>query len=301
MTAPASVPRLKARPENAHKGTMGRLLVIGASPGLTGAVALAGEAALRSGTGLVTVAVPASLDAILEIKLTEAMTLGLPERPPGALAEESLRTLVPALETADAVVLGPGLGRAPETTTFVEQLLGRLRVPHVVDADALWHLAQLETSDPFGAPDQRVLTPHQGELRRLLAAARITAPPSEAAAQEWLGRPERSGPTLVLKGPGSLVLTPGSRYQNETGNPGMATGGSGDVLAGVIGAFLARGESPWDATVRAVWLHGRAGDLAAEAVGQESLIASDLIRFLPVAIRELSSDTACPSTKEDPS
>lgn len=292
MRPPNEVPRLRPRPRDAHKGQMGRLLIVGGSTGLTGAVALASEAALRSGVGLVTAAVPASLNAILEVKLTEAMTLAVPDRErAGCFDALGAGVLHTALERADALVLGPGLGRAAETTRFVTDLLARLTKPFVIDADALWHLGVILGEGPIqegGAArspslTDAVATPHAGEARLLFEAAGLPAEPAIAGARAFL---RRFGGTWILKGAPTEVLDANRQFQNPSGNPGMATGGSGDVLAGMVGAFLARGDSPWDAAVRAVWLHGRAGDLAASELGEESLIASDLVRFLPRALRE---------------
>ncbi|MGE3166666.1 MAG: NAD(P)H-hydrate dehydratase [Planctomycetota bacterium] len=297
VAPPREVPALRPRPRNAHKGTMGRLLVIGGSTGLTGAVALACEAALRSGVGLVTAAVPASLNPILEVKLTEAMTLPVGESSvPGVFGEAAADELEPAIDRADAVIVGPGLGRAAPAARFFGSLLPRLTRPHAIDADGLWHLATLireagsppelsATADAGRLATLRgaVLTPHAGEARLLFAAAGLDPEPAATAARSFVAR---FGGTWALKGAPTLVLDAAREYCNASGNPGMATGGTGDVLAGIIGAFLARGDAPWEATVRATWLHGRAGDLAAAEVGEESLIASDVVRFLPHAFRE---------------
>lgn len=282
MLIPDSVPPLRPRPVDAHKGSMGKLLIVGGASGLTGAPTLTAHAALRSGVGLVTIACPASLNPILEIKNTESMTLPLADSGTGAWGTDALATLQPALERADAAVIGPGLGRHANTAAAFPDLVQGLRLPHVLDADGLWHLANC---GDFAPSDQRVLTPHAGELSRLMKTDSLERPQVES----WL---EPRGGVLVWKGPKTLVLESRKCYQNTSGNAGLATGGTGDVLAGVIGAFLARGDSPWAAAVRGVWLHGRAADLAAASLGQESLIASDVIHWLPAAIQELQKSQA---------
>ncbi len=270
---------------------MGRLLIIGGCTGLTGAVTLAARAALRSGVGLVTCAVPESLNSIFEVKLTEAMTVTLPDKGEGRLTPDSLTPLfLEHLERVQALVVGPGLGRHSSTGEFLEQLWEKISSSFVLDADALWHLAEqqevLRAGDPL-----RVLTPHAGEMQTLEMAL-SHAPGSR---QEIARRFARKIPgVLVLKGPGSLIAERDQLFVNPSGNPGLASGGTGDVLAGIIGAFLARGEIPRAAAQRGVWLHGRAADIAAygtgsgdDGVGEESLLASDVIAALPRAIREL--------------
>lgn len=277
---PSVVPPLRPRPRDAHKGTMGHLLIVGGSPGLTGAVVLCARAALRCGVGCVTCAVPASLNSIIEVLCLEPMSLPLPEDGSGTLGPESMSVLATRLDRYDAIVVGPGLGRAARTGHFQRELLAALERPHVIDADALWHLA----ADPASAViprAPRVLTPHAGELARLQGTAEA---PAAGAAHRVLAHPRV---VLVRKGPNTEVEWEGQRYRNDTGNPGLAKGGTGDVLAGMVGAFLARGDTPWDAAVRGVWLHGRAGDHAAARLGQESVIASDVIAALPEALLEL--------------
>ncbi len=285
MSAPSWVPALRPRPRDTHKGAMGRLLVVGGSPGLTGAVALAAQAAMRSGVGLVTCAVPASVHAILAAKLLEAMSLPLPDRGSGALLPEAATALGDALRNADALVVGPGMGRTEASTEFLHALLEGAVLPHVVDADGLWHLAR-SPAPLLRGHAARILTPHWGEMQRLLDAVGIETRERASAAAQFAGRVPG---VLVLKGAGTIVQEGAKARVNPTGNPGMATGGTGDVLAGMLGAFLARGDRALDAALRAVWLHGRAGDLAAAEVGEECLIASDIIAALQSAFREVAS------------
>ncbi|MFQ5654150.1 MAG: NAD(P)H-hydrate dehydratase [Planctomycetota bacterium] len=281
---PSWVPPLPPRPREAHKASMGKLLIIGGSQGLSGAVVLASEAALRSGVGLVTCAVPQLIGSILEVKTTEAMTAPLPDSGKGILQPAAIAHLQPHLAAAGALVIGPGMGREAATCGFFRTLLPTLRLPSVLDADGLWHLAREPALLRRGDP-KRVLTPHSGEMEGLRASLGMEPGERREVAQRFV---DKVAGVLVLKGPGTLICEGERAVENPTGNPGMASGGMGDVLAGIIGAFLARGDSPWDAARRAAWLHGRAGDLAAARVGEESLIASDLIAALPDAIRELT-------------
>lgn len=263
---------------------MGRVLIAGASPGLTGAVVLAAGAALRSGAGMVTCAVPAALDPIVEAaKPAEAMTLPLPDRGLGIAAPDAIPLLAERLPAFDAVLIGPGLGRAKESAAFFAALMALVAGAHVIDADGLWHLAGARALLERGH-HLRVLTPHTGEMRRLLAAIGAPETPRAECAR---GFAARIPGTLVLKGPHTLIADSGTCHENPTGNPGMATAGAGDVLAGMIAAMLARGDRPLAAASRAVYLHGRAGDLARDRFGEESLIASDITAALPDAIREL--------------
>lgn len=279
----ALVPR---RPRTAHKGTYGHLLIVAGSLGKTGAAALAARAAMRSGAGLVTVATPASQQPVVASLVLEAMTSALPEtgaRSVAVKAREPIRELATA---RDAVAIGPGLGLDAETQDLVRELTRDLPRPLVVDADALTALGR----DPAvlrGAPAPRCLTPHPGEMARLLGVGVRDVERDRIEAAR--GFATTYGVHLALKGAGTVIAAPtGEVFVNPTGNPGMASGGTGDVLTGVAGAFLARGLVPLAALQAAVYLHGRAGDLAAGRVGEEGLIASDLIDALPDAFAELA-------------
>jgi NAD(P)H-hydrate epimerase len=288
LTEPADVARhFPARPREAHKGSYGHLLVVAGSVGKTGAAALAARGAMRAGAGLVTVATAASAQAVVASLLLEAMTELVAEttaRTIGLKARERLNDLA---STRDAVTLGPGLGLDEETQALARDLVSGCARPMVVDADALTALAG-HLDSLRGAPAVRCLTPHPGEMARMLGATvadvqrdRVTTVRQFAAA--W-------GSPVVLKGATSVIGVPdGTVILNPTGNPGMASGGTGDVLSGVLGAFLARGLEAATALVAAVYLHGLAGDVAAERVGQESLVASDLIEALPEAFRRVGA------------
>lgn len=274
-------PRARA----AHKGTYGHLLVVAGSVGKTGAAALSADGALRSGAGLVTVATAASQQPIVASLLLEAMTAPLPEGTAGFLGDSAWPALTALVSARDAIAVGPGLGLDPQVQDLVRRLVVEARVPMVVDADALTALAgHLEVLRTAAAP--RCLTPHPGELARLLGTG------IAEVQRDRIGVARAFATThhvhLVLKGAISVVATPeGVVLLNPTGNPGMASGGTGDVLTGVTGAFLARGLAPGDALASAVFLHGLAGDIAAERVGEESLVARDVIAALPDAFKRL--------------
>lgn len=274
-----NLPRLAPRPPDSHKGNFGLALVVGGSRGMAGAAGLAGMAALRGGAGLVRLAVPeVCLDTIAGFE-PSYMTVPLPCDRDGRIA---LRAKAKILELADAatvVAIGPGLGRSPGLKTLVCDLYATLAKPMVVDADGLNALAaRREKLDRPGGP--RILTPHPGEFARLLGREGVPAKERELRAVELA---ERCGVVIVLKGHHTLVTDGRQRALNNTGNPGMATGGSGDVLTGLITALACQGLSPFDAARLGVYLHGMAGDLAAAELSQEGMIASDLIRFLPKA------------------
>jgi len=268
------------RPFVAHKGTFGHLVVLAGSEGKTGAAALAGEAALRAGAGLVTAGVAASLNDILEVKLTEAMTLPLPEATGArALGLKALEPLLAFLAGKTALALGPGLGTHPETQQLVRRLVREVKVPMVIDADGVNALDQdKEALKQAAAP--RLITPHPGEMARFLGvssgevqADRLGV--ARGVAREW-------GAWVVLKGAQTLVAGPDGRVSlNPTGNPGLASGGTGDVLTGLMGGFLAQGLSPWDAARLGVFLHGLAADYLAARHGPRGLIAGDLNRIFP--------------------
>jgi NAD(P)H-hydrate epimerase len=267
------------RPLDSHKGTFGRLAVIAGSRGKSGAAVLAARGALRAGAGLVTVFCAASLEAEIMSTLPEAMTLPLPEES-GAIAGSAAAPALRALAGFDAAVVGPGLSTAPGTVAFLRRLLGA-RLPLVCDADALNSFA--------GHPRvfrSRVITPHPGEAARLLACTTREIQADRIAAARRLAR--RSGATVVLKGAATLVATPaGEITVNPTGTPLMATAGSGDVLAGALGAGLARGLAPAQAAVAAAWLHGAAGERLAARLGDSGLLASELADAIPPARRDL--------------
>lgn len=274
-------PLLPERPADGHKGTFGHALIIGGSRGFTGAPCLAAEGALRSGVGLVTTAVPRPLADIAAATIAEMMTFPLPATETEAIAVSALEPALEAARSRDAVALGPGMGRHGETQQFVLAFLERCQAPVLVDADGLNNLAS-NLDALRKAPGPRIVTPHPGEMSRLTGTAvdAIQADRENTA----LSFAKESGCVAVLKGAGTIIAEPGGRsYRNTTGNPGLATGGSGDVLSGIIAGLLAQGMAPLDAALLGVYVHGLAGDLAAEALTQRALIAGDIFAYLPDA------------------
>ncbi|MDX6697609.1 MAG: ADP-dependent NAD(P)H-hydrate dehydratase / NAD(P)H-hydrate epimerase [Solirubrobacteraceae bacterium] len=283
LIGPAVRELIPRRGAQSTKFSEGAVLVTGGSRGLTGAPCLVAEAAARAGAGYVTAAVPASLDAVFEVRLLEAMTRALPDRD-GALSAEASGAVLEACERADALVLGPGLGRAPGTQELARTVAARAEVPLVLDADGLnAHAGRLHELARRSAPT--ILTPHAGELGRLLEkdsraveAARLHHARAAAAAARCV---------VVLKGDDTIVAEPGGRVAvSAGGSPALATAGTGDVLAGVTGAVLAKGVEPFGAACAAVWVHTRAGALAARERGVDGTIARDVIEALPAALRE---------------
>lgn len=287
------LPRLPPRRADSHKGNFGRALLIGGSRGMSGAISLAGKAALRSGAGLVTLAVPNCVQEVVASIEPSYMTHGLADDD-GQITASSADGLLALTLEATAVALGPGLGRSQGMANFVERLYREVTLPTVVDADALVALAERPAAFA-SARGPRILTPHPGEFERLSgncpdnqhrieAAAQLARKAGEGGAPSATGR-SGAGMIVVLKGH-HTVITDSVRFSiNQTGNPGMATGGAGDVLTGIITALLCQGLAPFDAARLGVHVHGLAGDLAAEQLGQVSMIASDLIDYLPKAFQ----------------
>jgi NAD(P)H-hydrate epimerase len=276
-------------PRDAHKGRRGSVLIAGGSPGLTGAPCLAALAAGCAGAGLVRVAVPRSLQPVLATKLTEAMTFAMPETWAGTLAGDAQGPLLALSGAWDALVLGPGLGRDDETDQLVRAVYSLWPSRLVVDADGLNALAHGPWPEEQAARPPAVLTPHAGEMARL---AGVPVPEVLAAPMEIAGDlAKRHRVVVVLKGTPTIVADPeGGLLVSDTGNPGLATGGSGDVLAGMIGTFLAQGLDPAWAGASAAYLHGRSADLLVGARGERSLLASQVAMNLAGAWRELFGD-----------
>jgi ADP-dependent NAD(P)H-hydrate dehydratase / NAD(P)H-hydrate epimerase len=269
------------RTHGGHKGDYGHVLVLGGSVGKTGAVALTAHAALRAGAGLVTVVTP---EAALPLLVAQARPEVMTEPLPSGWTTAGLERALELAAACDAVVLGPGLGRGSGAVDFVHGLMRSCECPLLVDADALNALAQGRGMPERSLPT--VLTPHPGEMARLMGTetSQIQARRLESARE----LAQRNRVHVVLKGQRTLIAAPGGRAAvNPTGNPGMATAGTGDVLSGVIGALLARGTGAWEAATAGVYLHGLAGDLGARRLGQESLLAGDVIAALPEALRAI--------------
>ena len=281
-----------SRPPASHKGTYGRVLVVAGSTGMTGAAALASEAALRAGAGLVTLATPKHLNPILEGLLPEVMTLPLPETDAGSLSVSATSAILEFAEkTKSVLAIGPGLSQHPDTVRLVHQLVREnreqaLNLRMVVDADGLNALSQ--APEVISLLDKEaILTPHPGEMSRLTSSSVSSLEADRIrTAQQFASEHDL---TLVFKGAPTVTgLANGDVWINSTGNPGMATGGMGDVLTGIIAGLMAQGHSSETAAVLGVYLHGLAGDIAAEALGMHGLIASDVLKAVPRAISSLT-------------
>ncbi|MGB9764486.1 MAG: NAD(P)H-hydrate dehydratase [Candidatus Saccharicenans sp.] len=280
------VPYFKPRKRETHKGTYGHLLIVAGSFGKTGAAAMAGKAALKMGAGLVTVATPESCLPIVARTMPELMTEPLPETTARTISEEALPRVLKLLEGKDALLLGPGLSTHPSTAAFVISLLKELKgskLKVIIDADGL-NIIATKKEILKSLPASTILTPHPGEFSRLtgLTTAEILKGRLELASEFAT----KNNLYLILKGYRTLIASPeGKVLINPTGNPGMATGGAGDVLSGILSAEAMLVKDLLQAAVNAVFVHGLSGDLAAEKIGERSLTATDLIKFLPEAIR----------------
>jgi ADP-dependent NAD(P)H-hydrate dehydratase len=282
MTTPLdpTLPRLPPRPADAHKGTFGTALIIAGSRGMTGAAALAGMAALRGGAGLVKLAVADSCLETVAGYEPSYMTVPLPDDIDGRISGEAYARIADLARSATVVALGPGMGRSPELDRLVAQLYHEIPVPMLCDADALNALSTNPEVLRQHA-GSRILTPHPGEFARLVGH-KYPGEEQEMAALELAARCEL---IVVLKGHRTYVTDGRRHWHNSTGNPGMATGGSGDSLTGLITALGCQGLEPYDAARLGVYLHGLAGDLAAKELGENSLIASDIVRYMPQALK----------------
>ena len=277
---------LRPRPPDAHKGNTGHLLVVAGSPGKTGAAAMTATSALRTGAGLVTLGIPASLNPILETQVIEAMTHPLPETEGSVLGEKSFNAVMDLLSDKICLALGPGLGTSPETQKLVHRLIEESSKPIVIDADGLnclmGHTKILKNTD---API--ILTPHPGEM------ARLTDKTTGDIQQDRIGFArsfaEKHNIHLVLKGAGTVIAHPdGNVFVNSTGNSGMASGGMGDVLTGVIAGFIAQGYSLEAAAHLGVYLHGAAADTLAKQLGPYGFLATEVMGEIPKQIKKLT-------------
>jgi NAD(P)H-hydrate epimerase len=289
-TEAAAAACVPARPREGHKGTFGHVFVVAGSLGKSGAAMLTARAALRTGAGLTTLACPESVLHAGEEKPPEIMTVALPETPEHTLAARALDALLAAAKQATVMAIGPGLSTHPETQAVIRELAARLSIPMVIDADGLNALA--DHLDPFKRPHApTVLTPHPGEMGRLtkLGAREVQRRRIDLAAE--FARTHQV--VVALKGARTVVASPDGRVTlNPTGNAGMATAGTGDVLTGVIAALLAQGLSPADAARLGVYLHGAAGDLVAEDRGERGMLAGDLLDRLPAALSRINPQPA---------
>lgn len=277
-----SLPKISSRKPDTHKGDYGRILVLAGSCGMTGASCLCSKAALRAGAGLVTLGIPESLQGIVASKLTCVMTHPLPETHLKTLSELGRQDILDFSQQFDVVAIGPGLSQYLETRKLVLWLLQSLDCPIVLDADGIHALA--DNIDVLRQiKKQIVLTPHPGEMACLMGVSSTQEIQSKRLEVSRIFMQGRKNVTLVLKGHQTLVVNEERFYINKTGNPGMATAGTGDVLAGMIAAFVGQNYSPFEAAQLGVYLHGMAGDLAAQETGEISLIATDILDKLPKA------------------
>ncbi len=273
------IPKLPIRERNSHKGTYGRVLLIGGSRGMAGAISISGMAALRGGAGLVCIAAP---DAVVDVVASFHpcyMTIPLPCDENGRLCRAALDPILLAANSATCVALGPGMGRSEDVDFLTNELFRKIECPLILDADGISGL-QIENLSVNAIQGARVLTPHPGEMERFSGAA---ASNRDLQKQMAASIAKKFGWTIALKGY-QTVVTNGERTEvNSTGNPKMAAGGSGDCLTGLIAALIAQGLSPYKATHLGVVIHGKAGDLAAARFASPSVLATDIIELLPEA------------------
>ncbi len=281
-----TIPKLKPRAEDAHKGDFGKVCIIAGSIGFSGAAAIAAKSALRSGAGLVRLAVPQSILPIVAAIEPCYTTIPLAEDSSGKISAKAVDVVLKTVEENDIIVFGPGVGISGGVKTVLENLLRLDGVRLVVDADGLNNLAALRDW-PDICKANIILTPHPGEMKKLWPGLLRKPMPAdrETIAVEFA---RTAKAVVVLKGFGTVVTDSEKIYVNTTGNPGMATAGAGDVLTGVLAALCGQGFGNFDASVLAVYVHGLAGDLAAEDKGQTSLIAIDILDCLPQAFKNIS-------------
>ncbi len=281
------VPPLPPRPLDGHKGTFGRVFVVAGSRGMSGAAVLCASAALRGGAGLVRLAIPTAIQEVVAAANPCYTTIGLPSDSEGRLNLRALFRIQSLAQENDVLAVGPGLGNRAAVPAVIRGLLNTLDRPLVLDADGLNALvASGMTLGTRTAAPTLVLTPHPGEFGRLLGIS--TRAVQEARAELAVNYAQTERVILVLKGHQTLVTDGIRLYRNPTGNPGMATGGSGDVLTGLIAALLGQGLDGFAAARLGVFVHGRAGDLASASLGETSLVATDLLIWLPRAFRSMS-------------
>ncbi len=273
-----NIPKLKPRKPDAHKGDFGRVCIIAGSLGMSGAAALAGRAALRAGAGLVRVATSKSALPIVASIEPSYTTIPLAEDSTGRISTKAINTILDAVSENDCLAFGPGIGTSNALQSVVETLIEQKNLRLVIDGDGLNNLSKIKNW-PEKLKANLILTPHPGEMKRLWQGLfREKLPPDR---QEQAARlAQRTKTVVALKGAGTVVTDRQKVFINKTGNPGMATAGSGDVLTGVITALIGQGLTNFDAAVLGVYIHGLAADIAAEKTGQISLIATDIIQAL---------------------
>jgi len=280
-----NIPKLKPRTANAHKGDFGKVCIIAGSIGMSGSAALAGRAALRAGAGLVRVATPKSILPIVASIEPSFTTIPLAEDNAGRIAASAINTILNLIPDNDCIAFGPGVGISQGVSSVLQRLLEQKGLRLIIDADGLNNLSKVNDW-PDRTKADVVLTPHLGEMRRLWAGLFREPIPADRR-QQAVQFANKTKAVVVLKGAGTVVTDGVKIYINKTGNPGMATGGTGDVLTGVIAALAGQGLNNFDAAVLGVYIHGLAGDIAAKKIGQISLIATDVIESLGEAFKKL--------------
>ena len=280
-----TIPKLEHRAIDAHKGDFGKVCIIAGSTGMSGAAALAGRAALRAGAGLVRVATPKSVLPIVASIEPSFTTIALPEDSLGRISAKAINPVLEATGQNDCLAFGPGVGISGALRSLLEALLEQDRLRLIIDADGLNNLTGIKDW-PSRLKAKLILTPHPGEMKRLWSAL-IREPIPNDRTQQAVQLAQQTKTVVALKGAGTVVTDGQKVYINKTGNPGMATAGSGDVLTGIITALTGQGLNNFDATVLGVYTHGLAGDIAAENLGQTSLIATDIIDALPEALKRI--------------
>ena len=280
-----TIPKLKRRPVDGHKGDFGKVCIIAGSIGMSGAAALAGRAALRAGAGLVRVATAKSALPIVASIEPSYTTIPLAEDADGRISAKAINAILSTVSENDAVAFGPGVGISTSLRLIVQTLLEQERLRLVIDGDGLNNLSALKNW-PSRLRADVIVTPHPGEMKRLWSGLFREQLPAERQ-QQAVQFAQQSRTIVVLKGAGTVVADGQKVYVNRTGNPGMATAGSGDVLTGVITALMGQGLSNFDAGVLGVYVHGLAGDIAAKKLGQVSLIATDIIGALGEAFMNI--------------
>lgn len=280
-----TIPKLKPRAADAHKGDFGKVCIIAGSIGMSGAAALAGRAALRAGAGLVRVATPKSVLSIVASIEPSFTTIPLPEDNSGKIAASAINTILNLMPDNDCIAFGPGLGITSGVSSVLQRLLEQKGLRLIIDADGLNNLSKINNWPSKNKADI-ILTPHPGEMKRLWAGLFRTPLPADRKIQA-MQLANKTGTTVVLKGKGTVVSDGEKMFINKTGNPGMATGGTGDVLTGIITSLVGQGLSNFDAATLGVYVHGLAGDIAAKKFGQISLIATDVIESLGEAFKKI--------------
>lgn len=280
-----SLPRLPSRAKDSHKGTFGKVLILAGSVGMSGAAVLAGMGALRGGAGLVQIACPAAIQHVIASGSPCYLTLGLTHDSTGELTAASLEKLNSILPAVQAVAIGPGMGRGPDVIQALQHLITHYAGPIIIDADGLHAFTILHQAGKIH--DRKVpltFTPHPGEFAQMtgLTSQLIQADRKQQALRYVMEHKV----LLVLKGQGTIVTDGQRMYVNTTGNAGMAKGGSGDVLTGLIASLAAQGMAPLEAAQAAVYLHGYAGDLAAASLSEQAMLPTDLVESLPMAFRK---------------